>query len=281
MKIEKARHVTETVRRDMTAEALALAYHRSTHLGRRAVIDVVAATMNLIGDPLDKVWIEDATGKRHTYGLEQARSVLGDRADFRYLWAIPASERRNSKSRWLTAVTIDNVAVHGATLFFALPRGLAQEFVPHVALVRMLAHVDAVPQYGFGYAREYGNPDYFALGYVNKTGIKALDRPSWLRSAALGNTSAGNPAEHRDRYACRPIVDVFPVNVLSDAHLKQRVGDESLKEWILRITGPASLMQVEPRCFLWFVPASRTASISARLKASSGMTVCERPEAVC
>jgi hypothetical protein len=280
MKMEKARRVTETVRREMTAEALALAYHRSTHLGKRAVIDVIAATMDLIGDPLDKVWIEDVTGKRHTYRLEQAQSVLGDRADFRYLWAIPASERRNSKSRWLTAVTIDNVAVHGATLFFALPRGLAQEFAPHVALVRMLARAAAVPQYGFGYAREYGNPDYFALSYVNKTSIKALDRPSWVRSAALGDASAGNPAEHRDRYARRLIVDVFPMNVLSDAHLKQKVGGESLKEWILRTTGPESLIQVEPRCFAWFVPAARTAAISARLKAS-GMMVCERPEAVC
>ena len=206
MKKEKARHISEAARREMTAEALALAYHRSTHLGKSAVVDVIAATMDLIGDPLDKVWIEDVTGQRHTYKIEQARAVLGSRMDFRYLWAIPESERRNSKSRWLTAVTIDNVAANGATLFFALPRGSAQEFAPHVALVRMLAQADAVPQYGFGYAREYGNPDYFALSYVNKTGIKALDRPGWLRSATLGNTSAGNPAEH----TCRPIVDVFP-----------------------------------------------------------------------
>ena len=281
MRMEKARHISETVRREMTAEALALAYHRSIHLGRRAVIDMIAATMDLIGDPLDKVWIEDVTGKRQTYKLAEAREVLGDRTDFRYLWAIPASERRNSKSRWLTAVTIDNVAVYGATLFFALPRGLAQEFAPHVALVGMLAQANVVPQYGFGYAREYGNPDYFALSYVNKTSIKAIDRPSWVRSAALGsNTSAGNPATHRDRYARRLIVDVFPVNVLSDAHLQQKVGGESLKEWILRTTGPESLIQVEPRCFTWVVPASQTASVSARLKAS-GMMICERPEAVC
>lgn len=243
MKMEKARHITETARREMTAEALALAYHRSTHLGKRAVIDVIAATMESIGDPLDKIWMEDRTGKRHTYKLAEARAVLGNRIDFRCLWAIPESERRNSKSRWLTALTIDNVAADGATLFFALPRGLAQEFAPHVALVGMLAQAGIVPQYGFGYAREYGNP-----------------------------------AEPRDRYA-RRLVDVFPVNVLSDAHLRQKVGGESLKEWILRTTGPKSLMQIEPRCFVWFVSASQTASISARLKASGTMR-CERTEAV-
>lgn len=264
MKMEKARHISEIVRREMTAEALALAYPRSTALGKRAVIDVIAATMDSIGDPLHQVWIEDAAGKRHTYNLAQARAVLGERTDFRYLWAIPESERRNSKSRWLTALTIDNVGLDGATLFFGLPQVLGQEFAPHVALVRMLAQADVVPQYGFGYAREYGDPDYFAL-------------------AALGKTSAGNRAEPRDRYARRLIVDVFPVNVLSDAHLRQNVGGESLKEWILRTTGPKSLMQVEPRCFAWLVPASQTAALSARLKApgkAPGTMRCERTEAV-
>jgi hypothetical protein len=244
MKMEKARHITEAARREMTAEALALAYHRSIYLGKRAVIEVIAATMELLGDPLDKVWIEDRTGKRHTYKVAEARAVLGNRIDFRHLWAIPESERRNSKSRWLTALTIDNVAADGATLFFALPRGLAQEFAPHVALVGMLAQAEIVPQYGFGYACEYGNPDSFPAG----------------------------------RHA-RRLVDVFPVNVLSDAHLRQKVGGESLKEWILRTTGPKSLMQVEPRCFTWFVPAAQTASISARLKASGTMR-CERTETV-
>ena len=268
MKMEKARHISETARREMTAEVLALAYPRSTALGKRAVIDVIAATMDSLGDSLHQVWIEDATGKRHTYKLAQARAVLGERADFRYLWAIPESERRNSKSRWLTAVTIDNVAVDGATLFFGLPQVLRKEFAPHLALVRMLAQAGVVPQYGFGYEREYGDPDY-----------KAFDRPGWVRSAALGKVSAGHRAEPRDRYARTLIVDVFPVNVLSDAHLRQKVAGESLKEWILHTTGPKSLMQVEPRCFAWFVPASQTAALSARLKAPGTMR-CERTEAV-
>ena len=150
MAIERARRIPEISRHEMTAEALALAFDTSTNLGKPAVIDAIAATLNSIGNPLERIWLEDANGKRRTYKVEQALAVLGNQADFRYLWAIPESERRNSKSRWLTAATIDNIAANSATLFFALPRGLAQEFVPHVALVRMLGHVDAVPQYGFG-----------------------------------------------------------------------------------------------------------------------------------
>jgi len=94
----------------MTAEALALAFDASTNLGKRAVIEAIAATMDSIGDPIERIWMEDANGRRHTFQVEQALAVLGDPANFRYLWALPASERRNSKSRWMTAATIDNIA---------------------------------------------------------------------------------------------------------------------------------------------------------------------------
>jgi hypothetical protein len=274
MKVEWARYIPETSRDEMTAEALALAYDASTNLGKRAVIDAIAATMNSLGNPLEKVWIEDANGKRRTYKVEQALAVLGQQANFRYLWAIPESERRNSKSRWLTAATIDNIAVNSATLFFALPRGLAKEFVPHVTLLKLLAQADIVPQYGFGYTREYGSPDYFSVGYAYKSGIRAIEQADWVRLSALSNDRAGNPAEHPDRYrhARRLILDVFPMNVLSDVHLQQKFAGASFREWILQNTGLESLTQIGPRCFAWFVPASRTAYLSAQLK-EFGLTI--------
>jgi hypothetical protein len=259
---EKARSIPESARRQMIAEALALAYDATTHLGNRAVIEAIAATMESFGDPLDKVWIEDVTGKRHTYKMEQALTV-GNLPHFRHLWAIPASERRNSKARWLTAVTIDNSAVNGATLVFALPRELAQEFGPHVTLLKLLAQADVVPQYGFGYAREYGSPDYFALGYVTRSGIRAVEEPDRVRPS---------PDKRPGRYGRRPSGDVFPLNVLSEGHLRQRLIGESFKEWIFRHTGPESLLQFGPRCFAWFVPAARTVALSASLKAS-GITL--------
>jgi hypothetical protein len=280
MKMEMARCIPETSRDEMTAEALALAYDASTNLGKRTVIDAIAATLNSIGNPLERIWIEDANGKRRTYKVEQALSVLGEQANFRYLWAIPESERRNSKSRWLTAATIDNIAVDRATLFFALPRGLMPQFVPHVTLLKLLAQADIVPQYGFGYTREYGSPDYFAVGYAYKSGIRAIDQADWVRLSALSNDRAGNPAAHpaRHRSARRPILDVFPLNVLSDIHLQQKLGGVSFKEWILQNTGPESLAQIGPRCFAWFVPASRTASVSAQLKEFC-LTMRDRSEA--
>ena len=274
MKIERARCIPEISRDEMTAEALALAFDASTNLGKRAVIDAIAATMISIGDPIERIWIEDANGSRRTYKAEQALAVLGDPANFRYLWAIPESERRNSKSRWLTAVAIDNIAVNSSSLFFALPQGSAKKFAPHVTLLELLAQADIVPQYGFGYSRGYGSPDYFAVDYVYKNGMRAVDQVDWVRRSALNNDRAGNPAEHPDRYrnSRGMILDVFPMNVLSDIHLQQKLEDASFKEWIHQNTGPESLTQIGPRCFAWFVPAFRTAPVSAQLR-KLGLTI--------
>jgi hypothetical protein len=274
MAIERARHIPESSRGQMIAEALALAYDASTPVGKRAVINAIATTLNSIGDPLEKIWIEDTNGKRRTYQLEQALAILGDQADFRYLWAIPQSERRNSKSRWLTATAIDNIAVHGATLFFALPQGLAKEFVPHVTLLKLLVEADVVPQYGFGFAREYGSPDRFAVGYVYKSGVREMEQVDGVRIPTWSNDRNRNPAQHQGRYrdVRRPILDVFPMNVLSDIHLQQRLGDASFKDWILENTGPESLTQIGPRCFAWFVPVARTVRVSTQLQ-KFGLTV--------
>jgi hypothetical protein len=258
----------------MIAEALALAYDAKTSIGKRAVINAIAATMNSVGDPLERIWIEDTSGKRRTYELEQALALLGNQVDFRYLWAIPRSERRNSKSKWLTAAAIDNIAVNGATLFFALPRGLTKEFGPHVTLLKLLAEADAVPQYGFGFAREYGSPDYFAVGYVYKSGVREMDQVDGVRLTVCSNDRKRDPAQRpgRHREVRSPILDVFPMNVLSDTHLQQKLGEASFKEWILQNTGPESLTQIGPRCFAWFVPASRTERVSAQLQ-KFGLTI--------
>jgi hypothetical protein len=76
MKIELARCIPEPMRQGMTAEAMALAYDASTSLGKRAVLQAIAAVMESIGDPVGKFWIEDGAGKRRTYKIEQASAQL-------------------------------------------------------------------------------------------------------------------------------------------------------------------------------------------------------------
>lgn len=270
MQFQRARSFPENQREQTTAEALALAFDAGANLGKRAVVDAISATLSSIGDPLEKILLEDATGGRRTYTAEQALALLGDEADYRYLWAIPQSERRNHKSAWLTAVTVDNTTANKATLFFAMPRGVTREFAPHVTLLNYLARADMVPHYGFGYSREYGPPDYFAVGHAYTHGKRALDRSEWIRRAVSINGRAHDPGEFpgSPRQARSLLLDVFPLNVLSDIHLQHRFGDQTLEEWILENTGPESLKEIAPRCFAWFVPPARTFSVAVQLRRS-------------
>ena len=268
MQIERARSILEAQREAMTAEALALAFDASANLGKRVVIDAISATLSSIGNPLEKVCVEDATGCRRTYAVEQELALLDNEPDYRYLWATPQSERRNHKSRWLTVATVDNTTINKATLFFTLPRDVTQEFAPHVTLLGYLARAGMVPQYGFGYARECGCPDYFTVGYAYTYGKRALDHSEWIRRAAPINGRADDSLKSPEplRQARSLLLDVFPLNVLTDTHLQHRLGDQSLKEWILETTGPASLMEIGPRCFAWFVPPARTFSVATQLR---------------
>lgn len=281
MTIERARYFPEIAREEMSAEALALAFDANTNLSKRAVIEAIAATMNSIGDPLERIWLEDANGRGRTYKVNQALTVLGGESDFRCLWAIPESERRNRQSRWLKAAIIDNMAVSGATLFFAIPRGLTKEFVPHMTLLKSLAQMDIVPQYGFGYMREYGPPDDFAVGHAYEHGTRAIDLADRGRQSALNDDRGGNQVGNADpcRDALRLIPDVFPLNILSDALMRRKLGDASFKEWILQNTGFASLTKIGPRCFAWSVPSSRAAAVSAQLN-EFGLIIATGPRRV-
>ena len=267
MSIERARCIPETARSQMTAEALALAFDANTDLGTRAAIEAITAAMNSIGDPVERIWLEDANGRGHTYKVDQAVALLERQPDFRCARAIPESERRNSRSTWLTAVIIDNMAVAGVTLFFALPGGMTKQFAPHITLLKSLAQIDVVPQYGFGYMREYGSPDYLAAGRAYKHRTRSIDHADGGRPSVLNNDRDGNQVESAEayRHAHRLIPDVFPLNVLSDSHMQQKLGGTTFKEWILQNTGLTSLTQIGPRCFTWFVPPSRTAALSAQL----------------
>lgn len=262
---ERARTIATYSRREM--RAMALLYDASTKLGKRAVIDAIATTLDSLGDPLDKIWIEDASAGRRTYTVDEALAVLDGRTGFRYLWAVPVSERRNKRSNWLSAVMVDNLAVNSSMLFFALPPGLSREFGPHVALLESLVEAAATPQYGWAYTCQYDNPDYFAFDYAYNTRVRSIEQPKWQRQILSNPDRVGGPADQpeRRRRTGGLILDVFPINILSDFHLRQKIGDSSLQEWILVNTGTNSLTQISPGCFIWRVPAAHVAAVATTL----------------
>lgn len=125
-------------------------------------------------------------------------------------------------------------------------------------------------------------PTHHIAAWVLNQLYLALPKPNvnWARDYQTGNFHTRLWEAHLLACFLRVTQDhvspVFPLNVLSDLHLQQKLGDASFKEWILRNTGPESLTQIGPRCFAWFVPASRTGPVSAQLQ-KFGLTVASDP----
>jgi hypothetical protein len=270
MSTVKAKDVSEARRNGMSAESLVLAYDSGVNLASVAAVHAIAAGMSAAGDPLEKVWIEFAEGKKkQTLGAEEAVHALDGTQHVRFLRGLARSERGNAKSRWLTSGTVFNSEPHSRTLFYGLPVEISRvPFAPHHVLLRSLVSAGLTPQYGFGFVREYGlGPDYFSIGYVYNATLKDVDQSDWRRIQAWSNERAGNPADHpeRHRHLRGMILDVFPMNVLNDVHLRQFVEGLPLKQWILRETGEGSLVQISDRCAVWSVAEERRAPLSARL----------------
>jgi hypothetical protein len=270
MNADRARRISIAAREAMSAEAMVLVYEASANLGRRAVIDALASVLQSVGDPLEKLWIEDASAGRHTYDSSEKLPLQGDQSRFRYLWAIPRSERRNSKSRWLTAAMIDNVAVDTSILFFALPRGAAMEFTTHRMLLELLVREGMIPRYGYGSVCQYDKPGHFAFDYAYNNRVPSVAHADWARACAL----SGDRGDTRVR---APILDVFPLNVVSDVHLRQKIGQSSFKDWIVQTTGLNSLKQIGPGCSVWSVPALRIPQVATQLRAL-GLTIDRKPQ---
>lgn len=234
MPIQRAKDVPEGERNEMVAESLALVFDPATNLGAPEVIQSLTRTLSAMGDPLHKIWLERTDGKKGTYAIEDAIPLLAHKQDFRFYHAIPKSEVGNSKSKWLTAAIAFNESPNRK----GLPESHGkQRFAPHSNLLRdLVLHAGVAPRYGFGFYRQFGlGPEYFVVGH-GFGGIS--EQVDWIRIREWGHEISGDRDKHpnRHRYERGLILDVFPMNVLTDAHLRQKVGDISFHDWTPRAT---------------------------------------------
>jgi len=262
--------VRESVRGEMIADCLVLAFGANVDLGVEGVLDAITEVLTYAADPLVKISIEDSKGKKRTYAVDEAKLILRERHGFRFFRAIPRSEVGNLAAAWLTAVLAYCYSQNAKTLFLGVPKLHESETLrSHVKLVEALVARAIVPQYGFGFEREYGlGPEYFASGVVFNATSKEVKQTDWSRITAWGDERAGSPEAHprRHRYTRGMILDVFPMNVLTDIHLRQLVFEVSLMDWIVQRTGRQSLVEISEKCYLWNVQIEDCAPISTVLR---------------
>jgi hypothetical protein len=276
----RSKEISESARSGMISESMVLAFRPGTNLASVSVVAAIADAMAAIGDQLQRIRIETGDGKKHTHSVADIGGSLSASGEVKYLSAFPRSEIGNSQARWLTTAIAFNNSQNARTLFLGIPVAPNRErFAPHLVFLRSLLSHGLMPQYGFGFYREYGfGPDYFAIGHVFNTTARDMDPADWNRIGAWAAERAGDPATHprRHRYLKGLVLDVFPMNVLTNVHLETDVRGIPLKTWIAQTTGPGSLLQIGEDCFAWNVPLTRTVEISERLD-EAGLVIAKPP----
>lgn len=117
-------------------------------------------------------------------------------------------------------------------------------------------------RYGIGYRRPFSlGPDLYALGMntapdYSEAGMLASDRiGAWFRERIDQN-------RHLQGY----LRDVYPMNVLSDPHLRMPVNGVALADWIRTSADRGTLRPLAGGAWLWRVDEQHVPAITAELE---------------
>jgi hypothetical protein len=123
-------------------------------------------------------------------------------------------------------------------------------------------------RYGLGYFRSFDlGPDIYAAGMVTGIGyskeeMAEADRiGAWFRERMAQN-------RHLSGY----LRDVYPLNVISDKHLSQRVGGVRLADWIGRSSARGTLRQLPGGATLWRIDEANVEGVRNTL-APTGLLI--------
>lgn len=144
--------------------------------------------------------------------------------------------------------------------------GLPIEWVCHAA--RRLCILSDM-SYGIGYQRDFRlGPDLYAYGMVSglkhtADDIAAADRiGAWFRERL-----------NEKRHLAGMLRDIYPYNILSDAHLSQRMNGISLKDWIKRDHANGRLSPITRNNWLWEIDCRSIEDIRKAAR-DNGLVIC-------
>lgn len=239
------------------SESSALFIPTGIELDPLRLLDAIAVAFEVVGDPLARVIVRRADGAKFTLNLEKARALLAEDSRFSNLHAIPKSDLRRSAADWFSAGMVFAERKFHRAVFLGLPKtGAPVKFAAHVALWReLIPFLDA--SYGFGFYRPYGlGPALFPMGILLNSGRYGSTQYDSNRVVTWAKETTGDPRLHLDGYRHERgmLLDVFPLNLFSPAHLRQKVGNRSLREWIAEYAGSSSVVDLGKDYAAWIVP---------------------------
>lgn len=186
--------------------------------------------------------------KKGFQGIESIElySTVPDYTQLVFGWKLSAD--LNIKAKTMTVCFDDNSVGFNFSYLKRLVKELSQfyEFQYGICYQREFKKGPALYAYGFTAGLGYDESDMNEKGLISKWLHDSYDKSSYLEGYMR---------------------DIYPLNVLSNAHLNKHVGEQPLKEWVLRTSERGTLEQLNESCWIWEVNTRDTANIRCVLGA--------------
>lgn len=169
-------------------------------------------------------------------------------------------------------VQTEALNVNGRTIYFGCDQALAG--IDLDFLEEVIGQFSQIVQlrYGIGYVKQFEfGPCVYAHGMVSGFGysredlIKADRIGAWFRERMAGN-----------RHLAGLLRDVYPLNVISEPHLSQRVEGLPLADWIRQLRLRGTLRSLPGGATLWRIDEANIESVRAPL-ADAGLLIAYLP----
>ena len=123
------------------------------------------------------------------------------------------------------------------------------------------------PAYGYGYQREFRyGPSFYPFGMTggNTASIEEKNQIAKWQIEYTGSHGS---------YQAGMLRDIYPINFLSKPHLIQKIGTQTLQDWIESTPEHGSLNNLNNHLWSWWVPEDQIVVVREDLR-STGLLIC-------
>lgn len=124
------------------------------------------------------------------------------------------------------------------------------------------------PKYGYAFQRLFTQgPSFYPMGIISSE--KKLEQEERDKISTWGNEYPMDDGI----YQTGDLRDIYPLNILSDAHLKRSVNGYPFEEWIKAVPQRGNLDQISDTLWTWWIEPDHIPAVREAL-APSGMILC-------
>jgi hypothetical protein len=241
-------------------------------------LDLAERYFEFVGVQPSYCVLTSAAGRTHNFKWSRARTRIAGVTEVDNVFGYVELPGSRDLLQWQAAsswVRPQHCAL--PTVFFGHRESVGAFSAADCAYLSRLTTERCAVAYGIGYEFDGRlGPEAYAHGMEVQYGDLEL-RESECRGIESWWREFSAPQEdepRRLRHLAGMLRDVYPVAVLSPAHLAQEVGDISLGEWIAGAPGRGALTSVGASNQLWTLPKTDIAAVRAVLK-TAGLIIAD------